>query len=71
MTDVFLSSPSQTREQHSLVRLSQNTNKNKTKQNKNKTKAKKKKKQQQQQLRKHNTRHKTNKNRLHMRTAVK
>jgi hypothetical protein len=67
-----LSSPSQAREQHSLLRLlSQKTNKIKTKPNQTKAKKKKKKKQQQQQLRKHNTRHKTNKNRLHMRTAVK
>jgi RNA processing factor Prp31 len=68
MTDVFLSSPSQAREQHSLLRLlSQKTNKIKAKPNQSEAK----KKQQQQQQRKHNTRHKTNKNRLHMRTAVK
>jgi hypothetical protein len=69
-----LSSPSQAREQHSLLRLlSQKSNKIKAKPNQTKAKKKKKKKkqQQQQQLRKHNTRHKTNKNRLHMRTAVK
>jgi hypothetical protein len=66
MTDVFLSSPSQAREQHSLLRLlSQKTNKIKAKPNQSEAKKK------QQQLRKHNTRHKTNKNRLHMRTAVK